>query len=171
MVADECWIALALLHRAHPERTSFSAREILDQVKQERAHREVRAGVQPHIYRHNVANLPPNSARYRMFYRVADGEYRLFQPGDDFDPGRKGKAKPKRSDLPERYHKLLDWYEREYCARKNQSEEDDPVLAMRGVGREVWPGVNADGFVASLRSGWAKQSTSTSAGIPRKKAG
>ena len=38
LVADEVWIALAMLHRNHPQRASFSAREILDQVKAEQAH-------------------------------------------------------------------------------------------------------------------------------------
>ena len=155
LVADECWVALALLHREHPEGPSFSAREILDRLKLEKACPEVRAGVQAHIYQHNVANLPPNSARYRMFYRVADGTYRLFRPGDDFHPARKGKTMPERTDLPARYHGLLDWYENEYCTRAAQLEErDDPILQMRGVGKEIWADEGADAYVARERAGW-----------------
>jgi len=115
LVADECWIALALLQREHPDRMSFSPRQILDRLKQEKAHAALRPGVQTHIYLHNVANIPPNSAKYRLFYRLEDGTLRLFRPGDDFDPARTGKTMPKRSDLPQRYHELLDWYENEYC--------------------------------------------------------
>ena len=69
-VADEAWLALALLHREHAEKDSFSAKEILDRVKAEGAHPELRPGVQVHIYLHNVANAEPNSAKYRMFYRL-----------------------------------------------------------------------------------------------------
>ena len=63
LVADEAWIALASLHRLHPERESFSAAEIMESAKREKAHPKSRAGLQPHICLHNVANLPPNSAR------------------------------------------------------------------------------------------------------------
>ena len=66
LVADEVWCALAMLHRNHPQRVSFSAKEILEQVRAEHAHTDIRAGIQAHIYLHNVANLEPNSARNRM---------------------------------------------------------------------------------------------------------
>src|SRR5437762_2248224 len=129
LVADDAWIALALLHRRHPERESFSAAEIMESANREKAHPEPRAGLQPHIYLHNVANLPPNSARYRMFYKVAGGAYRLFRPGDDFHPYRKGKVTPNREELPPQYLSLLDWYEKEYCRRKGTSNDaEDPVL-------------------------------------------
>jgi len=154
-IADECWIALAQLHKTHPEKKSFSASEILDRLRQEKVHSEVRPGVPPHIYLHNVANLPPNSAKYRMFYRLEDGTYRLLRPGDDSHPDRRGKTHPNRADLPSRYHKLLDWYEREYCARSDRSvEENDPVLQMRGVGKEIWADEGGDAFVARERAAW-----------------
>lgn len=156
LLADECWIALALLHQTYGDRTSFSAREIVDYLKQEGAYPEVRAGVQAHIYQHNVANVEPSSARYRMFYKLADGTYRLFRPGDDFHPNRKGKTKPERSGLPARYHCLLDWYEKDYCSRAGQVDEKaDPVLRMSGVGKELWAALGGgDAFVAREREGW-----------------
>ena len=67
-----------MLHQKHPQRASFSAKEILDQVKSEQAHTDLRAGVQAHIYLHNVANLAPNSARNRMSYKLEDDTYRLY---------------------------------------------------------------------------------------------
>lgn len=155
LLSDECWVALAILHRKEPGRISFTAREILDQVKEEGAHPELRPGVQPHIYQHNVANVPPSSGRYRMFYRLEDGTFRLYRPGDDFHPSRRGKTRPERSHLPVQYHSLLDWYEREYCAASQApSYENDPVLAMRGVGKEIWEGIDSDAFIRELRSGW-----------------
>ena len=154
-VADEAWLGLALLQHEHPERASFSAREILDRVKQEQATPELRPGVQAHIYLHNVANAEPNSARYRMFYKLADDTYRLCRPTDAAHPARKGKMTPERDELPEKYHYLLDWYEREYCTKQSTTkEEDDPILQMWGVGKEIWADTNADDYVRDLRSNW-----------------
>jgi hypothetical protein len=155
-VADEAWLGLALLHREHPERESFSAREILDRVRTEGLSSELRPGIQAHIYLHNVANLEANSARYRMFYKLANDTYRLVRPGDQVHPSRKGKVTPARDDLSEQYHDLLNWYEQTYCAVSNAParEEDDPVLQMAGVGKEIWADVDADEYVRGLRSNW-----------------
>jgi hypothetical protein len=64
---------------------------------------------------------------------------------------------PRRSELPEKYHHLIDWYEREYCKqeRDTQSAQDrDPILRMWGLGKEIWQGVDADEYVRSLREDW-----------------
>src|SRR5579862_655952 len=154
-VADEAWLALALLHSEHPDRDSFSAREILDRVKAEQVTPELRPGVQVHIYLHNVANVEPNSAKYRMFYKLAGDTYRLYRPTDPAHPGRKGKMTPDREELPGKYHYLLDWYEREYSNKHSAAkEEDDPILQMVGVGKEIWADTNADEYVQNLRSDW-----------------
>ncbi len=161
-VADEAWLALALLQHEHPDRESFSAKEILDRVKMEQANPELRPGVQVHIYLHNVANAEPNSAKYRMFYKLADDSYRLFRPTDVAHPARKGKMIPERDELPAKYHYLLDWYEREYSSRQTVTNvEEDPILQMRGVGKEIWADTNADEYVQDLRSDWygAKHAT------------
>lgn len=154
LVADEAWVGLALLHREHPETEAFTARQILDRVRAEQATSELRPGVLVHIQLHNVANLEPNPARLRMFWKVND-TYRLIRPGDRALPARTGKTKPKREQLPLKYHYLLDWYENEYCATaKVMKEEEDPILQMRGVGKEIWSGTDPDEYVRSLRSNW-----------------
>ena len=154
-VADEAWLALALLQYEHPNRDSFSAREILDRVKVEQVHPELRPGVQVHIYLHNVANAEPNSAKYRMSYKLTDDTYRLYRPTDPAHPARKGKMIPERDELPQKYHYLLDWYEREYSRKQTPtSEDDDPILQMWGVGKEIWADTNADDYVRDLRSNW-----------------
>jgi hypothetical protein len=163
-VADEAWIALALLHRENPRRQAFAGREIVDRAKAESAHSYFRPGVQVHVYLHNVANLPANSAPYRMFYRTAEGKYRLFRPDDNSHPSRTGKTKPERLELPEQYHGLLDWYEQTYCecrADQHARGEDDPFLRMRGAGKDIWEGVDADAFVDELRTGWDAMDSQT----------
>ena len=158
-IADECWLALALLHRENPDRRSFSPSEVFDRLKEEAVHSEIRPGVKPHIYLHNVANRPPNSARYRVFYRLEDGTLRLFRPGDECDPSRNGKTKPERSDLPEKYRPLLDWYDNEYSKRTTGPDDVDPVLAMRGVGKEIWAEEGGDAYVERERNAWVSDVT------------
>jgi hypothetical protein len=158
LVADEVWVALAMLHRKHPQRASFSAKEILGQVKLEGAYPELRAGVQAHIYLHNVANLDPNSARYRLLYKLADDTYRLYRPGDAAHPLRKGKTAPHRAELPEHYHPLLDWYESEYSGETQQKgNRTSWIDEMWGLGKDIWAGVDADEYVNSLREDWEPQ--------------
>jgi len=158
LVADEVWLGLATLLRNQPQRESFTGGEILEQVKSLKMHETLRAGVQPHIYLHNVANVAPNPAKHRLFYRLPDGAYRLFRPGDDHHPARTGKTAPHRNELPACYHDLLDWYENEYCGGRRPSPiEEDPVLQMRGVGKELWADENGDTFVARLRAGWFEE--------------
>jgi hypothetical protein len=155
-IADEVWIALAVLHRSQPDRESFSQREIIEQVRAERVHPEVRTGVQWHISLHCVANLPPNPAKLKMLYKLADGTYRLYRPGDDSHPQRTGRSHPKAADLPQRHAGLADWYVSDYCRAGShsgaQGPERDPVLAMKGVGKEIWAGIDADAFVRQLRA-------------------
>ena len=154
-VADECWIALALLTKEKGIQSSFTARQILDRIRQEGLHPVVRPGVLAHIHLHNVANLPPNTARYRMFYRLEDGTYRLFRPGDPHHPERTGKLHPSRDETPVEYRRLIDWYDSGCGAGKTKREpEEDPILKMIGLGKDLWAGIDPDQFVEDLRSGW-----------------
>ena len=116
-VADEVWIATALLHREHPTRPSFRLREIVDRAAQEGLHRSLRPGVQSHASLHCVAGMRPNAGLYRMLSATPDRGRRLFRPGDEVHPKRNGKTTPARSEIPESYHYLLDWYEQEYSVQ------------------------------------------------------
>ncbi len=120
-VADEVWIATALLHRENPDRDSFSAAEIVDRVYKERLSDKLRPGVQVHAYLHCVANKRPNPGNYRMLYAPKDGGRRLFRTGDDYHPYREGgRIVPDRDSIPRDYRPLLDWYERDYNAKKKR---------------------------------------------------
>jgi hypothetical protein len=114
-VADQVWIATALLHLENPERTDFSKQEIRARAEQEDAEGAKRPGISQHISTHCVASKPPNPARHRMLTRTGTGRRRLFRYGDKFHPQREnGNITPNREDLPERYQHLLDWYEAQY---------------------------------------------------------
>jgi hypothetical protein len=154
-VADEVWIAAALLHREHPGRTDFTVAEIVERARQERLTPELRPGVYVHAVLHCVANRPPNPGRYLMLVETGPNRRRLYRPGDAADAARRGaKMTPARSAIPPRYHGLLDWYEREYAPRPGLEPEADPLLALRGSGREIWADEHADQYVRRLREGW-----------------
>jgi hypothetical protein len=38
---------------------------------------------------------------------------------------------------------------------ENEDEEGDPLLALRGSGRELWADEQADQYVRRLREGWS----------------
>ena len=57
-VADEVWIAVALLHRENPKREDFTVTEIVERARREKIAGGLRPGFQVHVYLHCVANRP-----------------------------------------------------------------------------------------------------------------
>jgi hypothetical protein len=156
-VADQCWVGLALLHKEHRERSGFKPDEILDRIQQD-AGGVLRPGVRAHISAHNIANIAPNPGTYRMYVRQSDGTYRLYRPGDPAHPKRRGKTAPDRDDVPTDLQYLLDWYENVYCkderSKTSFNQDEDPVLAMLGVGKELWLEESGDEFIKRERQDW-----------------
>ncbi len=154
-VADEVWIAAALLHRRYPDREDFTVGEIVRRAADERVTgaAAVRPGVQSHAYLHCVANRPPNPGRYRMLVETSKGRRRLFRPGDPCHPLRAaGKAVPEARAVPAPYRGLIDWYRRDYADGGGGGAEADPILALRGAGRAP-AGGDPDAWLARLRRG------------------
>ena len=89
-VADEVWIAAALLHREHPQAPDFSIEEIVDRARREGLHEPLRPGVYVHVVQHCVANRPPNPGRYRMLFETTEGRRRLFRKRDPYNLEREG---------------------------------------------------------------------------------
>ena len=155
-VADEVWIAAASLHRERPDRDDFAIGEIVAQAESAciTGAKPLRPGVKVHVYLHCVANKPPNPGRYRMLIETATGRRRLFRPGDPCHPLRvSGKSLPRRDEIPADYRDLIDWYAGDYVSEAVRSRED-PILALRGLGRELWQDEDADAYVRRLRAGW-----------------
>lgn len=154
-VADEVWIATALLHRENPEREDFTVAEIVERARKEKLSPALRPGVYVHAVQHCVANRPPNPSRYRMLLETGGNRRRLFGPGDPYDPGREGaKITPARENIPVEYHELLDWYHQDYAGCGTRGVKADPLLALRGSGRALWADEHADDYVGRLRKGW-----------------
>ena len=150
-LADEVWIAVALLHRERPEAPDFSLKEIEARLAREGLTDVKRPGVYPHLAVHCVANRAPKGGRYRMLFETAASRRRLFRRGDPYHPKREGgKILPRRADLPPKYRPLIDWYEREWAPAPSK----DPLLALAARYRELWADVDPDDYVRQLREGF-----------------
>ncbi len=159
-VADEVWVAAALLHKEHPERRDFEALEIKKRAEQERRRMAARysriESVYVHAIQHCVANIPRETGAYRMLFATGKTTRRLFRPGDPYHPSREhGRTIPEQADLPHEYHSLLDWYANEYAITSLTGENGDPILRLRGLGSGVWQDEEPDRYVQRLREGWA----------------
>src|ERR1700761_5660341 len=109
-VADEVWLATALLHRENPSRSDFTLDEIVARATKEAVADELRPGVYVHAALHCVANRPPNPGRYRMLYETRPKHRRLFRVGDHYDLRREGsKITPEPDEIPAGYEGLLKW--------------------------------------------------------------
>jgi hypothetical protein len=154
-VADEVWIAAALLHRNHPEAPDFAVEDIVQRAEREGLHKPLRRGIYVHVIQHCVANRPPNPGRYRMLLETGPGRRRLFRKGDSCHPDREGaKITPEREDLPPGYSGLLGWYRDWSLAVTNNSPNEDPLLSLRGSGKHLWADEHPDDYVRRLREGW-----------------
>jgi len=152
-VADEVWIATALLHREHPEREDFAEGEIVERARNENILGSLRPGVVVHVNTHSVANRPPSPGALRMLYETRRGMRRLYREADDAHPDRHGKILPRRDDIPEQYRYLLDWYEAEY-AHAGKDGWLSGIYEMIGAGKEIFAGEDPDEYVRRLREGW-----------------
>ncbi len=154
-ISDEVFVATALLHREHAGRQGFRGAEIQRRIARLHPARPVRAGVNAHIYQHCVANREPSTLRHRILYQIEDGAFRLFRPGDDFHASRaRGRTAPSAEALPAKWAPLVDWYHSVYAKAGSVSERTDPILALRGQGKQMWRELGGEQFIAGLRSNW-----------------
>ena len=152
-VADEVWIATALLHREHPECEDFPVREVVRRASQENVTGSLRPGVRQFVVLHCVANKPPNPGRDKMLFETSRGRRRLYRPDDPADPNRTGKTVPDDEAIPPQYRYLLDWYRKEY-SRSHAAQWLGGLEEMIGFGKQVFAGQDPDEYVRSLREGW-----------------
>jgi hypothetical protein len=151
-VADEVWIATALLHREQPERPDFEKWEIVERAAREGLVEPQRPGVSAHISSHAVAGKKPQPNNYRMLVETDRGRRRLFREGDYYHPERRGKVTPSPDDLPSEYLYLLDWYSTWKKRGNKPAAKSDPFLRMQGTAKGMWD-EDAVAYVRKLREG------------------
>lgn len=155
--ADLVWIATATLAKETPERGGFSHDEIRRKVYElEPDHGFTDATIRTHITTHCVANKKPDPGKHRMLHLNPDSTYRLYRTGDPCHPDRKdGKLLPDPNRIPAKYHDLLAWYQTSASPSRRVSAETDPILALRGVGKELWRELGGgEKFIRELRENW-----------------
>jgi hypothetical protein len=159
-IADEVWLAVAMLHQRRPENIDFSIDEIMqfaETAQELRFMGPLRRGFYVHVIQHCVANRPPSPARYRMLLETSPGRRRLFRPGDPFHPERAGgKSIPKHFDDQPGYwfNGVLDWYRGWSQKSVEDRIKNDPLLALYGSGKDLWADEHADEYIRRLREGW-----------------
>ena len=156
-VADELFLVVALLHREQPQRNSFSIPEILARATVEglSGGRSDQKSLKQHAYEHAAANIPPGQGKYRLVFRETDNSIRLLKQADHVDPRRNGKRWPLLDDIPERYHNLVQWAKKRYESDLEKPPRWlDGLFKLKGLGKEVWEGVDPDKYVRELREGW-----------------
>ncbi len=121
-VADEVWLAVALLQRENPGRTDFAVQEIKARARNENW--QIRPGFNQHVSYHCVASKPADPVNHRMLHEDSRGRRRLYRKGDPCHPDREtGRILPNLFDLPPQYKPLIDWYDAVY------SKQQPPPLA------------------------------------------
>jgi len=154
-VADEVWIATALLHQEQPTRADFPVEEIVARVAREALVLPLRPGVYVHVVQQAVANRAPGPGRYRMLFETAPGRRRLFRRGDSYHPAREGsKITPNPDEIPPGYSGLLSWYNQWDAAAVFSAPDSDPLLSLAGSGKQLWSSEHADEYIQRLRESW-----------------
>lgn len=150
-IGDTIWLAVALLEKENPKALGFSQETILKKVfALNRSLKPI--SVQAHVNAHCVASKKANSATLRILTENPDGTLRRFRLGDPYHPTRqRGRTQPKPHSLPAEYHSLL----RPEDTREMPSQfsvEEDPILALSGVGKEMWRKLGGgEAFIRALR--------------------
>ena len=90
-----------------------------------------------------------------MVFRQRDNCIRLLKASDYVHPDRHQKFYPDLDEIPEKYRELVEW-------AKHRHEKPESISTpwleglhkLKGMGKQVWKGVDADAYVRSLREGW-----------------
>jgi len=136
-VADEVWLAVALLQRENPGRTDFAVQEIKARARNENW--QIRPGFNQHVSYHCVASKPADPVNHRMLHEDSRGRRRLYRKGDPCHPDREnGRILPDPFDLPPQYKPLIDWYDAVYSKQlppplAHGNGDDESALRREGI--------------------------------------
>ena len=154
-VADEVFIAAALLQKENPNREDFTIREIVARAAAEKLVIPQRPGVSVNASLHCVANKPPNPGRHRMLYATGLHTRRLLRASDYVHPERDGKIFPDPESVPAKYRELIEWAKRRFGKGGPRAARWlEGLFHLRGLGRQLWQGEDPDEYVKNHRENW-----------------
>lgn len=129
-VANLIWIAIALLHVENKEKDVFQVKQIFQKAKDLGLSHAVDETLMMHISLHCVANAKAQPNTHRKLFRIASGWYRLYRPGDPYDPSReKGRTAPLAEEIPQEYSYLIEWYNNEYSKKQSSFVQESKDLS------------------------------------------
>ena len=152
LVADEVWIATALLHRATRARGEHFRSGDRGSRGRRNSAGSLRPGVEVHVRFIAWRTAPPSprgSACCTTRARAGDCTVRATP----VTPDAPGKIAPQPDDIPEKYRYLLDWYRREYAAPPRDTWLQG-IFEMVGAGKDLFAGLDPDEYVRRNREGW-----------------
>jgi hypothetical protein len=151
-IANTVWLATALLHQENPDAAGFTYDVLLKKVGQLDPSLNPRS-VNTHLSTHCIASKKANPMALRFLTENPDGTLRLYRPGDPCHPTREGgRTAPKPHSIPEEYRHLLH-VEQSSPPRSAAHTRPDPILAMSGVGKQMWQRLGGgDAFISALRA-------------------
>jgi hypothetical protein len=130
-LADEVWVATALLHRENPGRSDFEVSEIRAKVIELDPASAAAPGLNTHLSSHCIASKTRHGVNVRMLTDTRHGRRRLYREGDPVHPSRKeGKVTPRADELPAEFRPLLHWYESTFNPATPRSASTDDRLKM-----------------------------------------
>ena len=150
-IADTIWLATALLEKQNPRAHGIGYDTILKKVSE--LDPSLRPGsVHAHLSAHCIASKRASPATLRILTENSDGTLRLFRFGDPYHVSRRvGRTQPKPHAIPMKYHYLLR-PEDEHAQPVYFSPEEDPILALAGVGKEMWKRLGGgEAFIRAIR--------------------
>jgi len=167
-VADEVWLAVALLQRENPGRTDFAVQEIKARARNENW--KIRPGFNQHVSYHCVASKPAEPVNHRMLHEDSRGRRRLYRKGDPCHPDREnGRILPDPLDIPLQYKPLIDWYDAVYSKQQPPpplaQSNGDSGSVLRREGIDPTP-QRATAAMDMIRSGTAFVSATGAVVIP-----
>ena len=154
-VADEVWLATALLHRENPSRGLHAQGNRGAGCERGDRRRTATWCLRSRRSQHCVANRAPTPDAIACSTKRGPDIAACFVSATATIRNAKEARSP-----PERMRSLRatrissSWYEDWSQSQGEKASESDPLLALYGSGKKLWADEHADEYVARLRAGW-----------------
>lgn len=117
-IASRIWVAMALLHKKHPDTGEFTLKQIRSKLAELFYNGDpgrFESGIATHLSGHLVSNAPKHGVNKCYLVSVDRGLRRLYRTGESCHESRiSADIRPDPSELTPEWHSLLTWYDQVY---------------------------------------------------------